>query len=210
MQRPFREGSGEIFMTIRIERLSEKNFGDFESLTACQPHDGCYCSFWHQKWNSTADWDKCRKETPEFNRKIVFEKMRSGFHVGVLAYQDADLIAWLSVGPLTDFHWTWKRVVQVGESAAAVAGITCFAITPKLQGQGFQSRILEALKLYGVEQGWKAIEGYPFDASAVEKHKQEVSWCGLTKGFTNAGFVRATSHWLSSAETERSIYRVEL
>lgn len=197
-------------MTIRIERLSEKNFGDFERLAACAPHTGCYCSFWHQKWASTADWEKCRKETPELNRQIVFEKMRSGFHVGVLAYQGADLIAWVSVGPLIDFHWTWKRAVQIGENAAKVAGITCFALAEKLRGKGFQTKILEALKAYGAEQGWKAIEGYPFDASAVEKHKQEVTWCGLTKGFAQAGFTRAAPHWLSSADAERSIYRVEL
>lgn len=197
-------------MTIRIERLSEKNFGDFESLTACAPHTGCYCSFWHQKWKSVADWEKCRKETPDLGRQIIFEKMRSGFHVGVLAYQGTTLAAWVSIGPLVDFHWTWKRVVQVGEKAAKVAGITCFTIAPKFRGQGLQSEILEALKVYGVEQGWEAIEGYPFDASAVKKHQQDVLWCGLTNGFSKAGFVRVASHWLSTPDAERSIYRVEI
>lgn len=157
-----------------------------------------------------ADWQKCQKETPERNRQIVFEKMRSGFHVGVLAYQGTDLVAWVSVGPLIDFHWTWKRAVQVGDNAAKVAGITCFTVAEKFRGQGYQAKILEALKIYGVEQGWQAIEGYPFDASAVEKHKQDVLWCGLTKGFTQAGFIRVAPHWLSNADAERSIYRVEI
>lgn len=197
-------------MTMRIERLSEKNFGDYENLTARQAHGGCYCSFWHQKWASLADWEKCQKETPERNRQIVFEKMRSGFHVGVLAYQGADLLAWVSVGPLTDSYWTWKRVAAVGESAAKVAGITCFTLAEKFRGRGFQAKILEALKIYGAEQGWKALEGYPFDASTVEKHKQDVLWCGLTKGFAQAGFVRVGPHWLSNADAERSIFRMEL
>src|SRR4051812_37311810 len=113
-------------MSIRIARLTEKNFADFESLTKCESGGGCYCSFWHQKWSSMADWEKAKKETPELNRQIVFEKMRSGFHVGILAYQDQDLLAWISVGPLTDFNWTWKRSVQVGEAAKSIAGITCF------------------------------------------------------------------------------------
>ena len=197
-------------MNIRIEKLSEKNFKDYESLTCRQAHGGCYCSFWHQKWTSMADWEKCQKETPEKNRQLVFEKVRSGFHVGVLVYQDSDLIAWLSVGPLPEFYWTWKRVALIGEAAKDIAGITCFTITEKFRGQGLQSKILETLKSYGKEQGWKKIEGYPFDASAIEKHKQDVLWPGITKGFEQAGFSKIAPHWLSAPEWERSIYSVDV
>ncbi|HAZ13100.1 MAG: hypothetical protein A2X86_09925 [Bdellovibrionales bacterium GWA2_49_15] len=197
-------------MSISIERLNEKNFADYETLTSRQAHGGCYCSFWHQKWQSMADWEKCQKETPDINRQMVFEKMRSGFHVGVLAYQGSDLLGWLSVGPLIDFYWTWRRVIQVGEDAKAIAGITCFTIATNFQGKGLQSEILEALKVYGKQQGWKAIEGYPFDESALEKHKKDVIWPGLTKGFEKAGFTRTGPHWLSNPEAERSIFTVEL
>lgn len=197
-------------MSIRIERLSEKNFADYESLTCRQSHGGCYCSFWHQKWNSMADWEKCQKETPELNKKIVYEKMRSGFHVGVLVYQDDDLLAWLSVGPITEYYWTQKRVAQVGEEANSIAGITCFTIVSNFRGQGLQSKILESLKVYGREQSWKTIEGYPFDASAIEKHKDEVIWPGLTKGFVAAGFERIGPHWLNNPNAERSIFACKL
>lgn len=195
---------------IRIEKLSEENFADYEALTCGQSHGGCYCSFWHQKWTSMEDWEKCQKETPERNRQIVYEKMRSGFHVGVLAYYDDKLLAWLSVGPLTDFYWTWKRTAHVGEEARSVAGITCFTVVPEFRGQGMQARILEALKEYGRSQGWTAIEGYPFDASALEKHRDEVIWPGVTKGFAESGFQRVTEHWLNHPEAERSIYRYDL
>lgn len=197
-------------MNIRIERLSEKNFPDYEKLTCKQAHGGCYCSFWHQKWQSMKDWETCQRETPEKNRQIIYEKMRSGFHVGILAYKEDELIAWLSVGPLNEFFWTWKRVVQVGEEAKSIAGITCFTIAENSRGQGLQSEILSALKEYGKKQGWLFIEGYPFDASAIEKHKQDVIWPGLTRGFEKAGFKRVAPHWLSSPDAERSIYRLEL
>lgn len=197
-------------MNIRIERLGEHNFADYEELTADQSQGGCYCSFWHQKWTSMEDWETCKRETPERNRQIVFEKMRSGFHVGVLAYLDDELAAWVSVGPLTDFYWTWKRTAQVGEAARSIAGIVCFTIAPKFRGQGLQSGILSALAEYGREQGWSAIEGYPFDQSAIERYKDEVIWPGLPGGFLGAGFQRAGEHWLSNPEAERSIYRREL
>ena len=55
-----------------------------------------------------------------------------------------------------------------GTMTIRIAAITCFAPAPVFRRQGFQSKILEALKVYGIEQGWKLIEGYPFDAGAVE------------------------------------------
>lgn len=197
-------------MSIRIERLNEKNFVDYEAITSCESGGGCYCSFWHQKWASMADWEKCKKETPEVNRQIVFEKMRSGFHVGVLAYENNNPIAWISVGPLTDFYWTLKRAMHVGESAKTIAGITCFTVSEKIRGQGLQAKILNALKEYGISQGWTEIEGYPFDASAVEKHKNNVVWPGTFKGFQDAGFTYHRPHWINGPGWERSIYKVTL
>ncbi len=197
-------------MSLRLEKLSLENFSDYESLTSCQSEGGCYCSFWHQKWASMAAWEKCQKETPEINRSIIMEKVKSHFHVGVLVYENSDLVAWVSVGPLIDFYWTWKRVGAIGDLAKSTAGIVCFTIAKNQRNKGRQREVLEALKAYGREQGWTSIEGYPFDASAVEKHKEHVIWPGITKGFLDAGFQRTADHWLSQPETERSIYVCEL
>lgn len=197
-------------MSLRIERLSESNFADFEKLTSCESGGGCYCSFWHQKIASMQEWDTRKKEDPSLNRQIVLDKVKTGYHVGVLVYRDRDLIAWISVGPLTDYFWTWRRTIQVGDEAKVVAGITCFTVSPAHRGQGLQSEILQTLKQYGREQGWKAIEAYPFDASALEKHKENVLWPGLTKGYIDAGFNKVGPHWLNNPEAERSLFRIEL
>lgn len=197
-------------MNIRIEQLTEENFKDYEVLTSCESGGGCYCSFWHQKINSMKEWDARKKENPQLNRQIVLDKVRTGYHVGVLAYRDSELLAWISVGPLTDFYWTWKRVAQLGEDSKNVAGITCFTVAPNFRGQGLQSIILNELKSYGREKGWKTIEGYPFDSSAVEKHKNDVIWPGMTKGFEKAEFIKEGPHWLNSPEAERSLYKIEL
>ena len=195
---------------IVIKKLSQENFHDYESLTKCAGNGGCYCSFWHQKWNSMKDWETQQSEHPEWNRSIVLEKMRSGFHMGVLAYKEEKLVAWVSVGPLIDFHWTWRRIIQVGESAKSIAGITCFTVASEFRGQGMQVAVLEAMKDYGRSQKWLAIEGYPFDQSAVDRYGKEVVWPGLTSGFIAAGFVHLIDHWLSNPESERSVYRFDL
>lgn len=197
-------------MKIELKTLSLDNFSDYEKLTSCESGGGCYCSFWHQKWASMADWEKCKKETPEINRSIVFEKVRSKFHVGVLAYDGENLVAWVSVGPLIDFYWTWRRAGVLQGDAKETAGIVCFTVAPEYRNRGVQKIVLEALKDYGRQQKWKAIEAYPFDKSAIEKHKSDVVWPGMEKGYVEAGFTRVGPHWLSSNEAERSIYKLTL
>lgn len=197
-------------MPLALQKLTLENFADYEKLTSCEGGGGCYCSFWHQRWSSMGDWETAQKETPLMNRDIVREKVRSHFHVGVLAYRDDELAAWISVGTLPEFFWTWRRVAQVGDEARDIAGIVCLTVAPKFRGAGLQAELLLALRDYGRERGWKILEGYPFDASAVEKHGNGVKWPGLTKGFVEAGFRREGAHWLSNPEAERSIYRLSL
>ncbi len=152
---------------------------------------------------------QCR-EAPERNRDTVRQRVRDGFHVGALAYREAALVAWVSVGPLVDFHWTWPRVAALGESARATAGILCFAVAKNERGRGVQRDMLKALVPYARTQGWTAIEGYPFDASAIDKHGADVAWPGLTAAFAGAGFSRVGAHWLSRPEAERSVFRLDL
>jgi len=197
-------------MKLEIKRLSLENFADYEALTSCQSEGGCYCSFWHQKWSSMADWEKCQRETPEVNRNIVLEKVKSQFHVGVLVYGHGDLVAWVSVGPVVDFYWTWRRVGALGSVSKTTAAIVCITIAKNHRHKGLQKEILEALKLYGKDQGWTSIEGYPFDVNAIERYGDKVIWPGVTKGFLQAGFQRIDSHWLSQTDSERSIYECRL
>lgn len=195
---------------IELRKLTLENFKDFESLTHCESGGGCYCSFWHQRWSSMEAWENCKKETPEVNRGIVYEKVRSGFHVGALAYQNESCVGWISVGPLTDFFWTLKRLGSVSDDPNKTAGIVCITIAPTHRNQRLQLKLLLALKTYGGQQGWTAIEGYPFDPHAIKKHGKEVLWPGTTQSFELAGFKRAGPHWLSQESAPRSIYRLDV
>lgn len=197
-------------MKIRIEQLSESNFKDYESLTSCESGGGCYCSFWHQKITSMQEWDTRKNENPMLNRQIVLDKVKTGYHVGALAYDKNELLAWISVGPIIDYYWTWKRVARLGEESKNTVGITCLTLAPKSRGKGLQAEILNELKIYGKEKGWKVIEGYPFDQVALDKHRENVLWPGLTKGFENAGFTKEGPHWLSGPGWERSIYKFSI
>jgi GNAT superfamily N-acetyltransferase len=196
---------------ITVEKLTLANFADYEALTKCQGQGGCYCSFWHQKWPSMDAWHQAQREAPDDNRAMVLQKVKAGFHVGALVYADGRPVAWVAVGALPEFYWTWRRVARLGEAAAReTAGILCLAVAADQQGKGWQARILEALKAYGREQGWRTLEGYPFDDVAVAKHGKDLAWPGFATVFERCGFERVDAHWLSQPGFERSIFRVAL
>lgn len=196
---------------IRIEQFTDHNISDYEKLTKLGD-DGklCYCSFWHAKWNSMAEYDKVKAENPDRLKACVVDRMRSQFHVGVIAYSGDKPCAWISVGPLIDFYWAWKRVAHIGEIAKTTAGIMCFTIAPEFRGQKLQRPILDALKAYGKEKGWTAIEAYPFAKEAIEKHGDALKWPGLVSGFQHAGYQKLQDHWLSSPDYQRYIYKIDL
>ena len=151
------------------------------------------------------DYDKAKAENPEGLKNCVVERMKANFHVGVIAYLNGEPCAWISVGPLIDFYWTWKRVAALGEPAKSIAGIMCFTLAPKFRGQKLQTRILAELKKYGTQMGWTSIEAYPFSDETIKKHGAALKWPGLTGNYERAGFIRAQDHWLSSADYQRAI-----
>ena len=214
-------------MPITLKPLTLENLADYERLTQHGDEgQACYCSFWHSKWASMDHYHQVQKDEPERLRESVVQKVRSGFHVGVIAYRPEERpagpegrgasltiqvpCAWVSVGPLTDFFWTWRRVAQVGEAARSIAGIVCFTLAPEYRGRNFQLEVLAALKEYGRAREWSAIEGYPFADEAIATHGDKLKWAGLSNGFERAGFERVGDHWLSHPDYKRSIYSLNL
>ena len=193
-----------------IKKLNTDNFADFERLVSRECQEGCYCSFWHQKWDSAADWEKRKTKTPDYNRNLVLKRIRSCFHVGVLVYEAGRLLAWIAAGPGADFYWTFPRVVQLGDEAKTTACILCVIVENKSRRPGLHAELLQALKAYGKIAGWTPLEGYPFDLSAIRKHGVDFLRPGLTPAFEKAGFKCTGPHWLSDPQAERSIFRVAL
>ncbi len=154
------------------------------------------------------EWDERKAKNPELNKSCMLEKIRSKFHLGVLVYKNTELVAWVSVGPIVDFFWAWKRVGQLGDSSKGIAGILCITRKTSVRDDLPESEILKALIPYAKSLGWTSIEGYPFDRSVLDRHGNSLAWAGFPEDFENAGFHRIGDHWLSSADYSRSIYQM--
>lgn len=194
---------------IKLETLSEKNFEIFAEFINSQDA-GCFCSFWHQKFTSMNEWDEQKAKRPESNNACMLERVRSHFHLGVLASQGDQMVAWISVGPMIDFYWTWRTVAQIGSEAKTTAAIPCITRKTEFQDTLPESALLKPLREYGKTQGWTAIEGYPFDTETIEKVGSSITWAGIPKDFSEAGYERIADHWLSSPEYKRSIWCANL
>lgn len=193
-------------MTIEIQKLSESNFADYVYVTTLDKEKPCYCSWWHLKPESIEKYDEEKRNNPQKFMDCIKSKLDTGFHVGVLAYENKEPVAWIAIGVLPEFYWAWKRVSSLGEKAQSIAGIMCFNTFPKFRGLQKTKDVLIALENYGRSLGWSAIEGYPFDDSARRAHGSAVLWPGLTEEFVEAGYRRLASHWLSNETAERSIF----
>jgi len=194
---------------LRLERLTENNFETFSSFLNCED-SGCYCSFWHQKISSMEEWEKRKGSEPEKNKTCMLDKVRSRFHLGVLVYRAEELVAWVSIGPLPEFFWAWRRTAQIGDAAKSIAGIVCITRKTEIRDTLPESEILDALKEYSRQQGWSAMEGYPFDQAAIDQHGEGITWAGFPADFERAGFQKTDSHWLSSKDYPRAVYRFDL
>lgn len=193
-------------MTIELRQLSTSTFSDFEAATTLDKSKPCYCSWWHIKPQTEEAYDdEKRKGTNKF-RDCMEAKMNTGFHMGVMAYENGEPIAWVAVGPLPEFYWAWKRVAALGASAEKTAAIMCFNTVPKHRGKQKTVPVLEALVDYGRQQGWTGIEAYPFDDVAIAKQGAAILWPGRPEEFLDAGYNRIDTHWLSQPGYERSVY----
>jgi GNAT superfamily N-acetyltransferase len=197
---------------MRIEPLTLANFPAYEALTG-RGDDGktCYCSFWHQKVTSMEAYDAAKRENPLALREIVRQRVVSGFHVGALAHDDAgDPVAWVSVSPLPEVYWAWRRVAALGDAAATVAAITCLTLAPAARGHGLQTTVARELVSYAKHRGWAAIEAYPFDEAAA-RGNPALAWPGYEGAYRAAGYARQGEHWLSKPpQFAREIYRVDV
>lgn len=153
---------------------------------------------------------KAQSRRTSQNKACVLEKVRSRFHLGVLVYSQTEIVAWVSLGPLPEFFWAWRRVAQLGDASKGVAIIPCLTRKTECRDDLSEAAILKLLRPYGIQQGWSAIEGYLFDRDVIDRLGDAVTWPGSPEAFAEAGFVRTGDHWLSSQEFSRSVYRMEL
>ncbi|HEY8438689.1 MAG TPA: GNAT family N-acetyltransferase [Candidatus Limnocylindrales bacterium] len=143
----------------------------------------CWCMWWRLR---SKDWSFANPAG-----------VRDGFHrlvdedrdpaPGLLAYEDARAVGWVSVGPRADYDRLVHSRARPAIDDTPVWSIVCFVVSKSARGQGMTTHLLDAAADYARTRGAPALEAYPVDPGAG-RVPAALGYTGLLSTFEAAGF----------------------
>ncbi len=118
----------------------------------------------------------------------VAELMARG-PVGVLAYDEAEVVGWAAVAPRAETSFARSRTIPRVDDAE-VWSVWCIRVRPGHRGKGISHALLAGAIEFARSRGAPAIEGYPVD-NGGEKVDLTMAYVGTRALFEKAGFRRA-------------------
>ena len=177
-------------MSLRIVPVTAERWDDMCALFEQRgprggarnvPAYGCWCMYWRDR----------SLEHGEPKKRAMEQLVRAGREPGLLAYDGADPVGWVSLGPREDFPPLLRspqyRPREEG-GGEAVWSLVCFVVDKPARRGGVAAALLEAAAEHAFANGASSLEAYP--------HKTErLNYMGHVELFERAGFrpVRETS-----------------
>lgn len=160
---------------LTFRPVDETTVADFEALfTAPGAPKYCWCMVWRR---SSAE---AKHHDGESRRRQMMERIAAGVPVGLLAYDAAKPVAWVSIAPRETYR-------NLGGPEAAPGGviwsIICFFVPRRLRGQGMTARLIAAAVDHARQHGATVVEACPVDAAAPSYR-----FMGFVPVFERAGF----------------------
>ena len=165
-----------------IAPLDPDRWDDLENLLDRPgPHRGCWCLWWrmpHKEFGATSG-DQHRRRM----RQIV----RRGGRPGLLGYVDGEPVAWVSLGPRTDFAaLESSRLLRRVDDKPAWS-VVCFVVRRDQRRQGWMRRLLRAAAQYAAQHGATLLEGYPVECGD-RRLTGDSGYTGIASTFRAEGF----------------------
>jgi len=145
-----------------IAPLDPDRWDDLENLLDRPgPHRGCWCLWWrmpHKEFGATSG-DQHRRRM----RQIV----RRGGRPGLLGYVDGEPVAWVSLGPRSDFAALESSRLLHRVDDKPVWSVVCFIVRRDQRRQGWMRRLLRAAAQYAAQHGATLLEGYRWNVATA-------------------------------------------
>ncbi|MGB2578803.1 GNAT superfamily N-acetyltransferase [Elusimicrobium simillimum] len=177
-------------MNIEIKKLSADLLDDwlyFFDNTAFHGNNewtGCYCmaSHWGAELQNEKEWEYSA-DGAKRNRNLSQEFIKKGIMQGYLAYYEGKVIGWCNVNDKQVYDSVFFTLPwEESEKGKKIKSITCFCITPAMQGKGIATRILEKVCADAAADGYDYVEAYPF------VHDKNKAYTGPTAMYEKNGF----------------------
>jgi GNAT superfamily N-acetyltransferase len=155
---------------------------DLESLLDRPgPHRGCWCLWWrltHKAFGATSE---------DQHRRTMRQRVRAGTVPGLLGYADGEPVAWVSLGPRTDFAALEASRLFRRVDDKPVWSVVCFVVRPDHRRQGWMRRLLRAAAEYAAQHGATLLEGYPLECG-TRRLTGDSGYTGIASTFRAEGF----------------------
>jgi len=165
-----------------IAPLDPDRWDDLENLLDRPgPHRGCWCLWWrmpHKEFGATSG-DQHRRRM----RQIV----RRGGRPGLLGYVDGEPVAWVSLGPRSDFAALESSRLLHRVDDKPVWSVVCFIVRRDQRRQGWMRRLLRAAAQYAAQHGATLLEGYPVECGD-RRLTGDSGYTGIASTFRAEGF----------------------
>jgi GNAT superfamily N-acetyltransferase len=171
-------------MELAYLPVTSETWADLERLFGPRcAYAGCWCMWW-------------RLPRAEFNRSSAEERKAglktladSGRPPGILAYDGAEPVAWVSIGPRDSYPALERSRTLARVDDTPVWSIVCFFIAKSYRRRGLMADLLRGAAAYAASQGAQVVEGYPVDPSDQRFNSGLSAYTGLVSAFRKAGFV---------------------
>lgn len=196
-------------MPLDIQPLTPARIADLAELFG-QGGDPkwCWCAYFRARGR---DWTN---STADENRGVLEAAARDGSAdgraPGLVAYDGAEAIGWVSVGPREDYERLAFSKVLAPIDDTPVWSIVCFVVGRRVRGRGVAAALLAAAVDYARDHGASMLEAYPVEIPDGGRIPSANAYHGTLSMFERAGFEVVDRRQHNAASPVRPIVRLAL
>ncbi|MDQ3790423.1 MAG: GNAT family N-acetyltransferase [Actinomycetota bacterium] len=168
---------------MRLAELTRDTWPSLEELfSANKTVGGCYCTWFMRR--------EVREEWGEGNKRFLYEKVRAGEPLGVLALDDESddrPVGWVAVAPRSTYPKLDRSKITASDAGPDTWSVTCFFVHRSARGRGLARTLVDAAVDFARERGARVVEGHPVDTEGQKRSSGDL-YHGTLDMFLAAGF----------------------
>ena len=169
-------------VAIAVHEAGPDRWDDFETLMGAKGGSGgCWCMLWR------LDRKGFEAAEGEGNRSAMQALFAAGEVPGLLAYDDALPVGWISVAPRGAFPRLAGSRIHRPVDDRPVWSVSCFLVARSHRRRGVSVALLKAAAGFAAARGGTVLEGYPVEP-ADGRYPAVYAWTGTAAAFRAAGF----------------------
>jgi ribosomal protein S18 acetylase RimI-like enzyme len=178
-------------------------WSDIEAIfnaRGCSVARGCWCMFYRRSGAQTPPAGASRARANRADLKALVD---AGKPPGLLAYQGAVPVGWVSLGLRDEFAKLKRSPVMKPVDDQPVWSIICFVVPSAHRRRGVAHALLRGAVAYARKHGATLVEAYPVDKTS--RSADDAMWFGAKSMYDRAGFVE-----VARRKSTRPVVRLDL